>query len=67
MELNWNEMEPELQVLRAATPAQRKIRPTPTLPIMGGNSKEYRGCSALLFLWENCPSVRGTSRLRRRG
>ena len=44
MELNWNEMEPELQVLRAATPAQRKIRPHPNPP---HNGREQQRVSRL--------------------
>ena len=44
MELNWNEMEPELQVLRATTPAQRKIRPHPNPP---HNGREQQRVSRL--------------------
>ena len=67
MELNWNEMEPELQVLRAATPAQRKIRPQPNPPHYGREQQRVSRLFCFVFSMEKLSLCQGDEPLAAEG
>ena len=67
MELNWNEMEPELQVLRAATPAQRKIRPHPNPPHNGREQQRVSRLFRSAFSMEKLSLYQGDEPLAAEG